>query len=876
MLPHLNYNLNSTKHLQSHFNIFASMKTKLFLLLTILSVNYSFSQNTPSQWISKGIGGGGAVQNPVISPFDSNRVFMSAAMSEMFETTDFGLNWQQHPYFNLQGGLRGKVCFTNKPMKLYGIALSNGGTYLPKKSTDGGATWAAMIPNPCINFGAFQMYSNLADYKQFTISDKNNIYFTKDSGFSYTTIETDLSVSGLHLAGAFFDGANIYIASNKKIFISNDGGVSFPTVILNSAANISSNEGVVSFTGCKIGNVTKFYCSTISASVLTCQTSGSDVRYFTGLYTMRNPFSAWVPITANLAAVSNTASAEAYYVAAPAADTSTLYIGGRLTSIGAIYGTVFKSRNGGVSFTNTFLDIPAGNNTNISTGWIGTSSASGYIQNWSLNNTTEGFCIDPNNSHRIIRTDKSNVYYSVNGGASWVQMYIKPADENAANAAFPGTVEYAATGLETSVSNWLTWIDSLNLITSLGDLTAAKSSNGGNKWGFNYDATNIFEGGNTNIDDVNMILKHPVTGVLYAAGGETPGYDGTWSDSRLGVSHGRICFSIDHGITWKLLHDFGRPVTGINFDRHHPDSLYACVQDTLGGAIGGIYRCNSVSAGSSSLWTRLNAPARADNRPHTIYVLNDGTLMASYYPYDSTGNLNYAAQSGVFYSSNGGTSWSDRTGAGMTKHTLNIIPDRNDASDSTWFACVGSGGGTAGLYRSTDRGINWANITPGVGTVSCTFNPARSNEMYICSELNGLYYAAGTNSNSFTPTLFANYNFRNPQRVFFNPYNANEVWVCSFGNGLSKGTTSTNIGIANTPFIDKSFAVYPNPSSNDVYIKTALLNYTLTLYNPLGQVVFQKQNAAHINTAGFSSGLYFVTINNKEGQQQTIKLLINH
>lgn len=238
------------------------MKTKVTILLIIASAIFSTNSNAqsvPSSWTSKGIGGGGALQNPSISPFNNSRVFMSCDMSEMYETTDFGINWQALHYNNLQGGLKGKVSFTNDPLKLYAIGNSGSGTYFPKKSLDGGATWTTLSPNPCVSFGAFQIYSNSLDYLQFVLSDRSNIYFTKDGGASYTTIETDPSLSGVHLAGAFFDGMDIYIASNKKVFISNNGGISFLTTLINSSANISASEGVVSFTGAKQGGITKFF-----------------------------------------------------------------------------------------------------------------------------------------------------------------------------------------------------------------------------------------------------------------------------------------------------------------------------------------------------------------------------------------------------------------------------------------------------------------------------------------------------------------------------------------------------------------------------------------------------------------------------------------
>jgi photosystem II stability/assembly factor-like uncharacterized protein len=849
------------------------MKTKVTILLIIASAIFSTNskaQSVPSSWTSKGIGGGGALQNPSISPFNNSRVFMSCDMSEMYETSDFGINWQALHYNNLQGGLKGKVSFTNDPLKLYAIGNSGSGTYVPKKSIDGGATWAILSPNPCVSNGAFQIYSNPSDYLQFVISDRSHIYFTKDGGASYTTIETDLSPSGLHLAGAFFDGINIYISSNKKVFISNNGGTSFPTTLINSAANISASEGVVSFTSAKQGGITKFFCTTISSASLTCQTYGKDVQNFIGMYKLNSPFTNWQNVTAALSAISPSDVEKGYYISTLPTDTNNIYIGGSILTGGSTYGTIYKSTNSGNSWTNVFLDNTiAANNIDITTGWVGKSSSPGFSQTWVGINTTEGFCIDPNNINRIIRTDKSNVHQSIDGGLTWTQMYIKPADANPANSQFPTTKQYATTGLETTATNWITWIDNLNMITSCADITAIKSSDGGNKWSYDYNNTNLYNAAQK-INDVSMILKSPISTVLYAATGDVVGSNGNWSDVRLGISKGGISFSTDNGSTWQILHNFNRPVTFIHFDKNKPDTLYACVQDTTGGSIGGIYRCDAVSAGAASVWTKLNAPPRADNRPNNIYVLNDGSLMASYYPYDSTGNYNFALQSGVFVSTDGGVSWLDRTKTEMMKKTYNIVPDINDLTENTWFACVGSGGLTnsEGLYRTTDRGVSWTNITPGIPTVHCSMHPSLSNEMYISTEQNGLHYATGTNSFSFIPSTLSNYKFKNPFRVFFNPYNVNEVWVTSFGYGLQVGTTSITTAISEEHITEDAFALYPNPANSvlnivlreNKFAANKIIIYDLTEKEIKSFEMKSNMTTLQIDVSTLPKGMFFLTL----------------
>ncbi len=851
---------------------------KVFVLLLAIFTIYNnqiiFSQ--PLTWESRGIGGGGAIQNPSISPFNSKRVILSCDMSQMFETKDFGDNWNTFNFNNLPGGIRAKVCFTNDSTILYAIGISSSGSYTPKKSTDGGKTWTTFSNNPCTNFGAFQLYANPSDYNQLVISDKSHIFFSSNGGTSFSTIETDNSASGLHLAGAFFDGANIYIASDKKVFISSNNGNSFASTILNSANNINSTESVVSFTGAKQGNKTKFFCTTISTTNFSCKTYGFDVQYFVGLYEMSyaNNTSLWNNITSNLNGTSNTETEKAYFVRTLPNDTNTVYVGGSILSNASTYGTIYKSTNSGANWTNLFLNnTKASTNSNITTGWVGNSSNNTYSHGWVSINTTEGLCIDPNNINNIIMTDKSNIHYSKDGGLNWNQMYIKSTDQNSPNQLFNSTKEYATTGLKTAVTYWLTWVDSLNLIATCADLTAIKSSDGGKKWGYNYNSTNIYAGGNLKINDISMMVKQPKTGVLYASTGDVVGSNGVWDDSRLSQSHGRICFSADNGNTWQILKDFNRPVTNIHFDSKHPDTLYACVQDINAGNIGGIYRCNAVSLGSNSVWTKLNSPTRASNRPNSIYALKDGSLLCSYYPYDSTSNYNYAKRSGVFISTDNGNSWIDRTSSTMLKKTYTLEEDINDPLQKTWYASVGNDGtqNNSGLYKTVDRGLNWTNLTPGISTLSCSFNPSVTDEMYICTELNGLYFV--NNTASFSPIQLANYDFRNPQKVFFNPYIKNEIWITSFGNGLKVGQTSTNSAGIKEIKLSSNLVVYPNPTNDLIHVN---LNdkeiKQLEIYS-LSGTLLKESVENKISIAEFSNGIYLLKISSLDNKIDFLKIV---
>jgi hypothetical protein len=176
--------------------------------------------------------------------------------------------------------------------------------------------------------------------------------------------------------------------------------------------------------------------------------------------------------------------------------------------------------------------------------------------------------------------------------------------------------------------------------------------------------------------------------------------------------------------------------------------------------------------------------------------LKDGTLVCTYSGRRAGDPQEFTGSSGVFYSTNSGTSWIDRSAPNMDYWTMDLVVDPNDTAQNTWYAGVYSGwggppNGLGGLYVTTNRGVAWTGLNNGDGNSfsSCTFNPLNSNELYITTETEGLLFSSNINSTSPTLTQVASYPFVQPERVFFNPYNASQIWVTSFGNGIRVGST---------------------------------------------------------------------------------------
>jgi hypothetical protein len=174
-------------------------------------------------------------------------------------------------------------------------------------------------------------------------------------------------------------------------------------------------------------------------------------------------------------------------------------------------------------------------------------------------------------------------------------------------------------------------------------------------------------------------------------------------------------------------------------------------------------------------------------------VLNDGTLVASYSGRRAGGV--FTQSSGVFVSTNGGTSWLDRSHANMTYYVKDIVIDPNDATQNTWYASVWSGYGgplttnnqAGGLYKTVNRGTSWTRVLDSHRVSSCTVDPTNADIMFVTTEAEGLWYT--DNATSGTPTFarVMSFPFRQPERVYYDPAVADRIWVGSFGNGLRFG-----------------------------------------------------------------------------------------
>jgi len=832
-------------------------KTTLFFHALLFLLPVSFLAQ-PASFSPRGIGGGGALFSPSINPGNTAEYYLACDMTDMFHTTDFGLSYTQLPFQQFESGQLSKMSYTNIAGLLYSIRYDwISGLALPVKSTDNGLHWKD-LPGPDTTQNVYTLDVDYVHPTRMVVSNYGQIFFSNDGGQTFTAIHTaSVNADGNTVGGVFFDGNNIYIGTNDGMLVSTNAGTSWSTPAL---TGLNSGEKIVSFAAGRSGNTTRFFCLTAGSgnwnpgSALSAATGGGYAGFTLGAYVCTYGSGNWTSCLNGITLSSD----YPLFVGMAGNNINTAYLAGGSSAGDPI---VLKTTNAGASWSHIFNTT---NNQNIQTGWCGQNGDHA----WSFPEVAFGISVAQNDSNKVIFTDFSDVHKTANGGTLWEQGYISAADQHPAGAATPTNQIYHSVGLENTSCWQVCWVSATNLFSAYSDIRGIRSADGGSSWSFNYTG---------NAANTTYRVAKAANSTLYAAtSGTHDMYQSTHlTDARIDGTdaNGKILYSTDNGLTWLTIHTFSHPVFWIALDPNNPNRAYASVANHAGtGAAGGVYRCDNLSSLGTSTWTLIAGPTRTEGHPASLFVLNDGKLVATF---SGRYNSGFTTSSGCFlYDPTPGT-WTDVSDPGMDYWTKDITVDPNDATQNTWYAGVFCGWGgppnnLGGLYKTTNRGQNWTRITNLNNThnvTSCTFNPNNPNELYLTTEYEGLWMSSNINAATPVFTQVTNYPFKQPERVFFNPYNTSEMWVTSFGNGMKTGTLTVT-GIAEASGAEK-LSVYPNPSVTGIYwikVGEQVSDKQVSLFNLCGQLLESIKLNPGLNELNFSSfpaGVYLLKAGDK-------------
>ncbi|MGZ3861978.1 MAG: T9SS type A sorting domain-containing protein [Bacteroidia bacterium] len=840
------------------------MKKPLFSYFLLLCSCLSFSQ-APTSWQSRGIGGGGALFAPSVNPADHNEMYIGCDMSELFHTADAGKHWGEINFTQVQGGHDSYVCFTNNPNLRYVVDYTsvNGNDLVrPMKTTNGGTTWSVLSGDPYGTFpdaGIERLFADYDNPNNVVIADYSTVYFSSNGGNSFTQIHTAYyNGVGNHIAGVFFDGTKIYIASYDGMIYSNNGGTTFSMMPMTGFT--SPAEKMISFSGAKEGSTVRFICLTgDSGNVYSGFQYGSDYNgALAGVYTMDNASGTWTSKMSGISVGNDFPD----FCGMANNDIDTMYIAGGSNAGDPIVMRATASTNWNHIFN-------TGSNQNIGTGWCG----AGGPHQWSYAEAFFGFQVCPNSSKIILLGDYGFAHTTNDAGATWHQQYVDVADENPIGSNTPSSKFYHGIGLE-NTTNWqVMWSDPSHLFAPFSDITGVTSADSGKSWNFIPGLTQ---------NSTYRIIKHS-NGNIYAATSTVHDmYQSTRIyDAAINGGSGAVYFSTNGGTSFSVMHNFAHPVMWVAADPSNSNRLYAAVAHGSTNT-GGIYVTNNLSAGTGATWTKLPKPPRSNGHAFNINVLNNGDLVVSFCARKPTTSTGFTDSSGVYYYDLANTTWYDRSATGMHYWTKDVVIDPNDATQSTWYAAVFSGwgnvpAGTGGVYKTTNKGVSWTQVSNSYRVNSITVNPANANELFFTTETDGLWYTS--NATNTTPTFspVSSYPFRHPVRVFYNPFVATEIWVSSFGNGMMMGSTVNTTGISEQiPLNNDQLRVYPNPFSDKLNIVLPENGRSaIKIFSLLGTEVYSGEfwnRSVSLDIKDLTNGIYIVE--SVQGTKKFVKKMV--
>jgi photosystem II stability/assembly factor-like uncharacterized protein len=828
-------------------------------VLIVFQFQNVFSQQIP--FVSKGIGGGGALFSMSINPANDNEYYASCDMGELFHTTDFGLNYSQVDSQKIIGGHNSKVCFTSNAAIRYTISYANN-MVIPMKTIDGGTTWNPLSGNPDNSEETFSINVDYTNSNRIVLSYYGQIYFSNDGGLSFTSIHNAINGNqGVTVGGIFFDNNAIFVGTSDGLLLSNDGGTTWG---ISNISGIPSTDRIWSFAGGKVGGITRLFCLTASASAIYPGVVGSDYYGFMkGVFSVDFGSGNWSPKMTGITIGTDFPM----FIAMANNDINNVYLSGSNSNNVPI---VLKSTNSGNTWNHVFNTT---NNLNINSGWSG----QGGDRGWSFGECSFGMAVAPNNSSKVIFGDFGFVHKTNNGGTTWQQAYVDTSTQNNTNTNTPPFRSYKSVGLENTTCWQVHWINANKMWSCFSDIKGIKSDDSGTSWSFNYTGHNA--------NSSYRIVQHPSTATLFMATSNIHDmYQSTrLTDARLDANdtEGKIVYSTNEGLSWQNLHVFNHPVFWIALDPSNPNIAYASVIHYSNGAgIGGIYKTTNLNLLGSSTWTLLPNPPRTEKHPASINVLNDGKVVCSYSGRRTTV---FTPSSGVFLYNPLSNTWSDVSATGMYYWTKDVVIDENDLTQNTWYAAVFSGWGGApnglgGVYKTTNRGITWTKITGSLidRATSCTFNPVNANQIFITTETEGLWMSSNINSASPNFSRVNSYLFQQPERVFFNPYNTSEMWVTSFGNGMKMANLSA-LSINENNFDENKIVLFPNPTNNSFSISNNFSEFSnYEIFDIDGKLLRSGTigNLQQLDISDFEKGIYIFAV--KIGNEKKIFKIVKN
>lgn len=297
--------------------------------------------------------------------------------------------------------------------------------------------------------------------------------------------------------------------------------------------------------------------------------------------------------------------------------------------------------------------------------------------------------------------------------------------------------------------------------------------------------------------------------------------------------------TIDGGLSWTA-------ITGLNTCYNQGLFFFDEQNGFIGGA--GCFQGELIDQLNSGVWTATTINTSTWNAQNMIVDIDF---------LDANNGLAASRSGYVLRTTDGGANWDTIPTPGSIMNPLTSVQIINSNLAYVGYESINTG---FGLYISTDNGLTWQEDMN-----SATF--LYPDFMCLHESGNGTIFSGGNSSSMSSGAIFDspgdgttwNYSIVDQQINDISSYNDTLVFAVGDSGYI---VVNHDLGIAAiSENSEIQFDIYPNPTSEKLYIQTEPISGTkMKIVSLTGTTVLECVLQPEINVANFKSGVYFIEI----------------